>query len=59
MIVNSPCINICELQNDYCVGCKRTIDEIINWQILSDEEKAEIITQIQQRGYDVSKYESK
>ena len=59
MIVNSPCINICELQNDYCVGCKRTIDEIINWQTLSDEEKAEIITQIQQRGYDVSKYESK
>lgn len=57
-IVKSPCIKKCRLQNDQCVGCKRTIDEIKNWIKLTEEEKAEVLEQIQQRGYDVINNES-
>ena len=24
----TPCIGVCRLENDICVGCKRTIEEI-------------------------------
>jgi len=25
---NSPCIGICKLKDDICIGCNRTIEEI-------------------------------
>lgn len=43
MWVNSPCNQQCKLNNEkICIGCERTLYEIINWSKLSDEEKAEI-----------------
>ncbi len=24
----TPCIGVCKLENDICIGCKRTIEEI-------------------------------
>jgi predicted Fe-S protein YdhL (DUF1289 family) len=35
----SPCIRVCKLRNDSCIGCLRTIEEIRNWSIMNDEEK--------------------
>ena len=34
--VLSPCIGICTLdsRSGYCVGCKRTVDEIARWMTL-------------------------
>lgn len=33
MTKQSPCVGICVLDKDRikCIGCGRTIDEIINW----------------------------
>jgi len=48
--VNSPCINICKLdENKICIGCYRTLDEIANWTKYTDEEKQNIINQVQNR----------
>jgi uncharacterized protein len=35
----SPCINICRMDpdNEFCLGCFRTLDEIANWS-RSDEQ---------------------
>lgn len=45
--IKSPCINICKVDNaGYCIGCKRHIKEIANWQTLSNEEKYKIIMRI-------------
>jgi|TARA_R110002096_G_scaffold359739_2_gene552640 predicted Fe-S protein YdhL (DUF1289 family) len=31
--LESPCINVCKLDDNLvCIGCKRTIEEIINYE---------------------------
>lgn len=40
----SPCVDNCCLdENDICLGCERTLDEILAWRQLSDFEKTKII----------------
>lgn len=40
----SPCVDNCCLdENDVCIGCWRTLDEILAWRQLSDLEKTKII----------------
>jgi predicted Fe-S protein YdhL (DUF1289 family) len=47
-IVPSPCKKICAYEdNDYCIGCGRTPDEIREWIILTDEEKLVILRRIE------------
>jgi len=38
-MVDSPCIGVCELEDSVCVGCNRTVEEITNWEDMSDEDK--------------------
>lgn len=47
----SPCINICKIdkQNQLCIGCKRTIDEISNWLNYTDVQRKEIIDKLKYR----------
>ncbi len=41
---SSPCIrNCCLDENDICVGCFRSIDEIMHWSRSSDAEKKEVL----------------
>lgn len=35
----SPCVQICTLDDDVCIGCGRTVAEIANWTRMSVEEK--------------------
>ncbi|WP_082684404.1 DUF1289 domain-containing protein [Aureimonas ureilytica] len=43
--VSSPCVQICVLDaaSGWCVGCGRTIEEIISWGSLSEECRLEIM----------------
>ena len=49
--VPSPCINICRMDahSGLCVGCQRTIDEIVAWGRLDDGAKREVWTRIRMR----------
>ena len=48
--VKSPCIEVCSLNNeDVCIGCYRTANEIIEWFSALDERKREILAAIDQR----------
>jgi predicted Fe-S protein YdhL (DUF1289 family) len=40
----SPCINICQMSRSsgLCEGCLRTMDEIIDWGVVSEAEKLQI-----------------
>lgn len=43
----SPCVrNCCLDKKDICVGCHRSIDEIIQWSSLNDEQKKIILNKI-------------
>ena len=41
--VVSPCIKICTLQDDFCIGCGRTTQEIAEWATATLNRKKEIL----------------
>lgn len=46
----SPCVSICTLDDEnVCVGCNRTLDEITYWSSYSKEKQWEIIDDLGQR----------
>jgi predicted Fe-S protein YdhL (DUF1289 family) len=46
----SPCVrNCCLDERDVCLGCARTLDEILRWSKLSNPERLEIMNQLQAR----------
>ena len=46
----SPCISVCALdENDICMGCYRSADEITDWFMASDDKKREILRKCQER----------
>jgi len=44
--VPSPCVKICTIIDNQCVGCNRTADEIREWFYCDDTRKKEIIKRI-------------
>ena len=52
--VMSPCIGICMIDpkgSGFCLGCKRTIEEIGRWVMLDDVERQRIIDALPNRKY--------
>lgn len=48
--IESPCIAVCALdEDDVCIGCYRTGDEITDWFMADDAERREIIKRCEQR----------
>ena len=35
-----------DAENRYCLGCKRTLDEIARWSGMTDEERAEVMSKL-------------
>ncbi|MFK8051990.1 MAG: DUF1289 domain-containing protein [Woeseiaceae bacterium] len=43
----SPCISICTLdEQDVCMGCARTLDEIIDWAMMDDPAKQAVLDRL-------------
>ncbi len=49
--VASPCILVCNIDQEsgLCLGCARTLNEIARWSIMSNEEKATVISLLSER----------
>jgi len=47
----SPCKGICMMdpRGPYCLGCKRTIDEIGRWQMMEEAERQKIVSELKTR----------
>lgn len=46
----SPCVrNCCLDQDDVCLGCARTLDEILRWSKLSNPERQRIMDGLEAR----------
>ena len=47
----SPCKGICMMdpRGPYCLGCKRTIDEIGRWQMMEECERQKIVSELKDR----------
>jgi uncharacterized protein len=48
----SPCTGICRIEPEtgWCLGCRRTLNEIADWAMLSARGKAAILNELRQRG---------
>lgn len=45
--INSPCVRQCCLdQQDICLGCHRSLQEILDWAAGSDDEKRAIMARV-------------
>ncbi len=40
---SSPCIGVCQMADGLCVGCHRTLAEIVIWGRLSESERLRIM----------------
>lgn len=39
----TPCVGICTLKNDKCIGCNRTKEHIIKWRSYTEADKLKIM----------------
>ena len=48
--VASPCVDVCALDDDdICIGCQRSIEEICAWGAASDAERRQILMRVESR----------
>lgn len=48
--IHSPCVrNCCLDKNDVCLGCGRTLEEILRWGDASDSDKQQILLEAKHR----------
>lgn len=48
--ISSPCVkNCCLNEQDICLGCYRTLDEILSWYKAKPDEKIQILKNCEQR----------
>ncbi|UJF20630.1 DUF1289 domain-containing protein [Shewanella sp. OMA3-2] len=45
--VESPCIRQCSLdEQDICLGCHRTLDEILEWHSMDNAQKLTLVNEL-------------
>jgi len=50
MPIASPCVrNCCLDNNDVCLGCGRTVQEVMDWSEVDDKQKLQILLTAKQR----------
>ncbi|MGP1722298.1 DUF1289 domain-containing protein [Shewanella frigidimarina] len=48
--IASPCVRQCCLdQRDICLGCHRSLDEILAWHTMDQQQKSALLETLQQR----------
>ncbi len=48
--VASPCVSLCALdEDDLCVGCQRSADEIRRWGLTDNEERRQVLLRCHER----------
>jgi len=49
--VESPCVDICRIDpaNGLCIGCQRTIEEIVHWGAMDDDDRRTVMARVAQR----------
>ncbi|MGK0249033.1 MAG: putative Fe-S protein YdhL (DUF1289 family) [Oleispira sp.] len=52
-VVKSPCVNICCLnEEDVCLGCYRSCDEICKWGAMNNEQRNDVMKKVAEREQD-------
>lgn len=55
--IASPCISVCFLdENDICLGCYRSAQEITNWSVFTNSEKKATMDEVKLRHRAMNKH---
>ena len=46
-LIESPCISVCRYEDEVCVGCGRTVDEVVEWYNMTDKQKQAVLNRIE------------
>ncbi|MCS5592668.1 MAG: DUF1289 domain-containing protein [Gammaproteobacteria bacterium] len=53
--ITSPCVSICKYnKGNYCVGCKRHMNEIFDWFDFTEDMRIAIMQDLQERDIDAA-----
>ncbi|MGK6356117.1 DUF1289 domain-containing protein [Sphingomonas sp. DT-207] len=49
--IPSPCIDVCRIDpgTGWCIGCGRTIDEIVRWGATDPEDRRRVMAELPER----------
>jgi len=49
--VTTPCTGVCRIDQSsgLCIGCRRTMDEIVLWGSMSEKDRRAIMAQVRER----------
>jgi uncharacterized protein len=47
--VDSPCVHICKVKDDYCIGCGRTLEDLTHWMRYTNEQRLKAIREGEER----------
>lgn len=55
--VQSPCVRICVVhpESRLCIGCLRTIDEIVRWSKMTGDERRAVMAELSGRAGQVAR----
>ena len=46
-MIESPCVDVCKLDSDFvCVGCGRTIEEVLKWPEYDETERQAVLDRL-------------
>jgi len=45
--MKSPCIKVCKIVNEVCIGCDRTLNQIQNWTNYTDKQRENIMNNLE------------
>jgi len=52
----TPCVSACRLdQNRVCIGCGRSLQEIANWAVMTDQERQLIMERLNEHTGNISR----
>ena len=53
-VIESPCNRVCTLDpaTDLCLGCGRSLDQIMRWTQMTDAERARVVAELDRRPTD-------
>ena len=49
-VIETPCIGVCTLDDrGFCMGCRRTVDEISDWLDMSPDDRLAVLEELDSR----------
>jgi len=49
MKITTPCVGRCRIENDVCVGCRRTAEQITSWIDYTEDHRKQVIEDLKKQ----------